>query len=178
MNQVTTTLDGTTTPAAFSPAISGVGTAGQKVFDGQIDLPTPSILTVTYQATIADEASGVIVENELKAQADLLGGNSGSFSYTLTNTAKFGPTEVAATADVLLRGTIPGPCTTGCSGAAFNKSGTGASVNVIADDNGVIVTEAGVPTPIDVTYTLGANLSQWDGHNDNYTLDRNALRDF
>ncbi len=176
-NQTVTVLDGTTSPTSFDPTVSSAAdpTAAGESFAGQIDLPTPSVLTVTYQAVVPDEASRLLLEDALRASAAALGGNSGGFSHALTNTAKFGPGEVEATATVTLSGTIPGPCTTGCGGAAFGKSGAGASVNVIADGDGVIVDESGNPTPVDTTYTLAANLSQWDGRNNNYTLDRNVV---
>lgn len=172
-NQQVTTLDATSTPTAFDPTISGSGTAGEAL-TGTIDLPTPSILTLTYQATIADEASRLVVEAALQGAADALGGNSGTFTHPLTNTAQFDGGN-SRTATVNLRGTIPGPCTTGCAGAAFEKHASGGSVNVIADGAGLIINEAGDPAPVDVTYALSANLSQWDGRNSNYTLDRNVV---
>lgn len=172
-NQQVATLDGTTAPTAFAPTISGYGTTGQ-AFSGSIDLPTPSVLTVTYQATIADEVSRQVVEDALQDAADALGGNSGAFTHALTNTASFdGGNNQSAT--VNLQGTIPGPCTTGCAGAAFGKSADGGSVNVIADGTGQIVDDAGNPAPVDVTYTLSADLSQWNDSNSNYTLDRNVV---
>ncbi|MBX3093447.1 MAG: LPXTG cell wall anchor domain-containing protein [Cryobacterium sp.] len=170
-NQQVTTLDATTTvPAAFAPTITPDGQS----FTGSIDLPTPSILTVIYQATIADEASRLVVEAALQSAAGALGGDSGTFTHPLTNTAQFdGGNDQTAT--VNLQGSIPGPCTVDCSGAAFGKSASGGSVSVIADGTGLIVDEAGNPAPVGVSYTLSADLAQWDGHNSNYTLDRNVV---
>lgn len=161
-------------PTTFSPTISGATAGNGESFTSSSQITGPAILTITYNATIADEASRVLVENALRAEATGLNGNSGSFTHTLTNRATFNGGD-AQTADVDLTGTIPGPCTTGCNGAAFGKSGSGASVNVITDDDGLIVDEQGNPAPVDVTYTLSADLSQWDGHNNNYTLDRNVV---
>lgn len=163
-------------PFAFAPTINPAAAGTGESFTSQSQITGPAILTVTYQATIADEASRVLVEDALRAEANGLGGNSGNFSHTLTNTATFGPNAVTDTADISMQGTIPGPCTTGCNGGlGFGKTGTGASVNVITDAAGQIVDENGAAAPVDVTYTLRANLHEWDGHNSNYTLDRNVV---
>lgn len=172
-NRTSTPLSGASTPAAFSPTITGTGTTGER-FTGDIDLPTPSVLTITYQATILNEASRLVVEQGLQNEANALSGNSGSFTHDLTNSATFNGGD-AQTSIVSLSGVIPGPCTTGCAGAAFDKQASGASVNVIADGAGIIVDETGTNAPVDAIYTLRADLSQWDGRNSNYTLDRNVV---
>ncbi|MCW5951210.1 MAG: carboxypeptidase regulatory-like domain-containing protein [Propionibacteriaceae bacterium] len=137
----------------FSPTVTGSS------FAGSVTVPGPSILTITYRATVTDVAA---LQAQLQAAYDALGGNTGNFEITLPNTASFDGTE--RTASVRLRGTVAGVNI----GQAFAKSASWSS-RVIATD------EAGNLTPpVEITYTLKADLRQWTG-GQNFTLDRNVV---
>ncbi|QWF23199.1 carboxypeptidase regulatory-like domain-containing protein [Nocardioides sp. LMS-CY] len=146
-------LNRTTGPFAFTPTVAGGS------FTGSVDVPGPSILTITYQAEVTDVAA---LEALLQARYDALGGATGSFEIQLTNTATFGTTD--RTASVRLRGNVPGVNI----GQAFTKTADWSTRNVVTDADGNLT------PPADITYMLKADLRQWTG-GPNFTLDRNVV---
>lgn len=146
-------LNRTTAPFAFSPTVTGSS------FSGTVDVPGPSILTVTYRATVTDIPA---LEALLQAEYEELNGGTGNFEITRVNTASFGETD--RTASVRLRGNVPGVNI----GQAFGKNADWSSRNVVTDDAGNLT------PPADVTYTLRADLRQWVG-GPNFTLSQNVV---
>ncbi len=147
-------LNRTSASFPFSPAIAGNG------FSGTVDVPAPSMLTITYTARVTDVAA---LEALLQTQYENLNGGTGSFQIQLTNTASFGGTN--RTASIRLRGTVPGVNI----GQAFGKTSNWSTKNVVAGQDGALT------PPADLTYTLRADLRQWDGHDANFTLGRNVV---
>lgn len=146
-------LNRTTSDFAFSPTVSGSS------FSGSVDVPGPSVLTITYRARVTDVAA---LEALLQASYDALGGGTGNFEIQLTNTASFG--EIDRTASIRMRGTVPGVNV----GQAFGKTADWSSRDVVTDPEGNLT------PPADITYTLTADLRQWTG-GPNFTLDRNVV---
>lgn len=147
----------------FDPTIAG------QTFAETVDLPEASVLTVTYQVKVTDKA---LLETALRAKFDAMKGDSGDFKIAVNNTVGFGDDKAnERSAAIGIKGDVPGPGV----GKAFTKVGSWVDATLITDENGAIVDEAGVPAPVEITYTLGANLGQWDGHNKNFTLDRNVV---
>ncbi|WP_156876571.1 SdrD B-like domain-containing protein [Microbacterium luticocti] len=147
-------LNRTTAPYAFAPTVTGSS------FAGTVDVPGPSMLTLTYTAKVTDVAA---LRNALQAKYDALNGGTGSFEIQLTNTATFDGTE--RTASIRVRGTVAGVNI----GQAFGKTSDWAGRNVTTAEDGTLT------PPAEITYTLKADLRQWDGHNAAFTLDRNVV---
>ncbi|MCI0158071.1 carboxypeptidase regulatory-like domain-containing protein [Leifsonia shinshuensis] len=147
-------LNRTTGAFPFSPTVSG------NAFTSTVDVPGPSILKLTYTVHIDDVAG---LRTQLQAQYDALGGAPGSFSIQLKNTATFG--TGSASASVQLQGRVAGVSL----GGAFSKDSDWNSKNVVTDAAGDLT------PPVDITYTLKADLRQWTGANPNFTLSRNVV---
>lgn len=149
-----TGLNRETNPFAFTPTISG-GTS----FSGTVDVPGPSILTITYVARVTDTAP---LRDLLQVEYDARNGESGNYQITPTNTATFG--TVDRTASFRMRGTIAGVNI----GQAFGKDASWSSRTVAPAADGSLT------PPTDITYTLRADLTRWTG-GPNFTLDRNVV---
>lgn len=147
-------LNRTTVPFGFSPSVISDS------FSGTVDVPGPSILVITYRATVTDVAA---LEALLQAQHDALGGDTGNFEITLVNEASAGALET--TASVRLRGNVPGVNV----GQAFGKNADWSTRNVVTDEDGNLT------PPADITYTFRADLRLWTGGNAHFTLDRNVV---
>lgn len=146
-------------------------TAFDAVVDGDSfswtgDVPGPSNLTITYQVQVADV---VALQALLQTQYESLGGASGAFTIQLTNTASFG--DVDRTASVRVRGTVAGSSTPTSPSLrqAFGKTADWSTQNVVTAEDGTLTPAA------DIVYTLRADLSQWDGSSDSFTLQRNVV---
>ncbi|MFT4110141.1 SdrD B-like domain-containing protein [Propionicimonas sp.] len=155
-------LNRETNPFAFSPTITG------NSFTSSVDLPADSILVITYAVTVPDEAARLALQTQLQAAADARNGDPGNFSVSLQNTASFGTENRSAT--LQLTGTLPaapGPT----PGSAFGKTSDWTTQELKANADGTLT------PPEDITYTLHADLAQWDGRPDhaNYTLTRNIV---
>lgn len=146
-------LNRSTNPFTFAPTVAG------NSFSSSVDVPGPSILSITYKAKVTDVAA---LEALLQAKYDALGGGTGNFEIQLTNTATFGTTD--RTASVRLRGNVAGVNI----GQAFGKTADWSTKNVVTDQDGTLT------PPADITYTLKADLRQWTGGT-NFTLDRNVV---
>ncbi|MGN6128525.1 MAG: hypothetical protein ACTHON_18355, partial [Humibacter sp.] len=148
--------------------------AGQPTFDGQgfvldgLALPAQSQLAIHYTAKVkADEVSAL--QEALQAKADPIDpANGGGFSVALTNKAAVdGGTPVTGTTTI--GGSVPKEPQPNI-GAAFSKQSslTGQTPIELKADGTTLV------TPLDVTYRLNADLTQFDlaGHNlkDKYAL--------
>ncbi|MFT4229501.1 MAG: hypothetical protein QM602_04350 [Microbacterium sp.] len=135
-------------------------------FEGHVvgDLVGPSVLTLTYTVRVDDIDA---LDAALQAAFEARNGAPGNYQITPTNTATFGDDDETATASVRLRGTVSGPCPS-CNGD-FAKSGDLTTVTSLTEDDGTLL------EPVDIAYTLRANLAQWDGHSDNYTLNDNVV---
>lgn len=133
-------------------------------FTGHVvgDLVGPSVLTLTYTVQVDDVDA---LDTALQAAFDARNGAPGNYETNLTNTATFGG-DTTAEANVRLRGTVAGPCP---SCGAFGKSGDLTTANRLANEDGTLL------DPVDLTYTLGANLAQWDGHSPNFELNDNVV---
>ena len=157
-------LNQATDSFAFSPTISG------NSFTSSVNVPGagarnpagPSKLRITYKAKVSAGQVGAL-QTLLQAQHDALAGATGNFQTTLVNTASFG--GASTTASVRLRGTVPGVNV----GNAFGKTASWSTQNVVTDESGNLTPAA------DLTYTLKANLTLWDGHNAHFTLNQNVV---
>lgn len=144
----------------YTPTITG------NTFTSTVDLPAESILVITYQVTIPDEAARAALQTELQAAADALGGNPGNFLVNKVNTATFGTESRDATLRV--RGTVPaapGPV----PGNQFGKTSDWQTQELLANADGTLT------PPEDITYTLRANLGAWDNSGGNFNLTRNVV---
>lgn len=164
-------LNRRTDPFAFSPTITSDGNGGDS-FTSTVDLPGAgardpegaSILRVTYTAHVA--ASKVLdLESALQSAHDARDNDPGTFGVPMQNTATFGTETRTATVNV--NGTIPGVD----PGSAFAKTASWSTKNVVADENGALT------PPVEITYTLKADLTKWDERDGdpNFTLDRNVV---
>ncbi|MGC4110327.1 MAG: hypothetical protein QM747_07860 [Nocardioides sp.] len=147
-------LNRATAASTFAPTVTG-GTS----FAGTVDVPGPSILTITYKVKVTDVDA---LSAQLQTQYENLNGGTGNFQITPTNTATFAATT--RTASVRLRGTVAGVNV----GQAFSKGSDWSTKNVKPDEDGTLA------PPTDITYTLKADLRQWVG-GANFTLDRNVV---
>lgn len=138
---------------SFDPTPSG------NSFSDTVDLPANSILNITYRVRVTDKA---LLEGLLQDAYDAYvaenGTAPGTFQITRTNTANLG--EYERTRDVRFRGTIAGINI----GNAFNKSANWSTKIVKTGPDGKLT------PPADVTYTLRANLGQWNGSGTNFPL--------
>lgn len=134
-------------------------------FNGHVDgtLTGPSVLKLTYTVRVDDVAA---LNTALQAKYDDRKPSPGRYEIELPNTATFGG-DATATATVKVGASILGPCV---SCGKYGKSGDLTTANVLTDDDGNIV-----PDPVDLNYTLRANLGDWDGHSANYVLDDNFV---
>lgn len=156
-------LNQRTDPFAFAPTDAGDS------FQGNVDIPGPSRLSITYKVKVTDPAALTAL---LQAKYAELGGVNGNFSIDLTNTATFGDSTTKTA-----KFTITGKKTDGTDpipgislGSAFAKEAPGwTTPNVVVDEDGKL------ETPADITYSLTANLSQWDGRNEERNLTGNVV---
>ena len=176
-NQTDTPLTGATTPAAFAPTVD----AAERSFTGTMDLVGPAVLTINYQATVANEADRVALESALREQYEARNGAAGNYSLNLDNVATFGPDdERTRDARISITGNTPGPCTVGCGGdIGFGKGvdwdAPSYEREFITAEDGTILNAAGTPEAADLTYRFRANLTGFDDRNPNYTLNRNVV---
>lgn len=133
-------------------------------FDGHVvgDLVGPSVLKLTYTVRVDDVNA---LDAALQTAFDARNGAPGNYEINPRNTATFGA-DATASATIRLRGTVAGPCP---SCGAFAKTGDLGTVNELTRDDGTLL------EPVDIGYTLRANLAQWDGHSPNYTLGTNVV---
>lgn len=130
----------------------------------------PSVITMRYTARVIDPAP---LHTALQAAFDARNGAAGNYEIgtsgntptSTRNTVTFGG-DATASATIRLRGTIAGPT----PGDAFSKSGDLGTVVVETEADGTVI-----PAPIDVNYTLRANLSQWTGGSPNFTLNGDVI---
>lgn len=153
-------LNKTTSSYPFAP------TVGTSSFTGTANLPADSVLQVTYQAAIPDDTARAALEAQLQTKYDAIGPAGGTFSVALTNTATIDGHPKTAT--VTLRGTKAGPSKPNL-GNAFGKTSDWSTQNITPNADGSLT------PPVDITYTLTANLSQWDGSNEYKTLTGNVV---
>ncbi len=162
---------------AFTPTITGSS------FSWTGNIEGPSVLDVTYRAKV-DASQIADLRSRLQAQANTLKTDDswhGWYQVLLQNTADFGGiTQRSATVrlgDSIPQPPNPNPGPTGADlDAAFQKGAAWSSAIVEVDDEG------GLTPPVELTYTLRANLAWWDGRdgtsgtqNPNRVLDRNVV---
>lgn len=159
-----TTWDENGYNATAGPRTFTVDSSTPGGFDGHVvgDLVGPSVLKLTYTVRANDVAA---LDAAMQAAFDARNGAPGNYQINPENTATFDGDQTA-TAQVRLRGTVAGPCP---SCGAFAKSGDLTTVNTLPQSDGTLT------DPVDLTYTLGANLAQWDGHSPNFTLNDNVV---
>lgn len=168
-------LNRSTAAFPFAPTASGNG------FTWTGDIPGPSQLAITYTARIADDAQRLALQAELQAAYNAAGGNPGAFpnpALTLPNTATFGG-DTTRTANIGIQGSIAGPGIGAGTGKSHNWTGL-TPVNAQRLDFDQVDEDGNLTPALDITYTLRANLTGWDGRpdNPNYTLTQDAvLRD-
>ncbi|AIY01162.1 hypothetical protein ART_1563 [Arthrobacter sp. PAMC 25486] len=158
-------LNKETKPVTFVPPISG------NTFNGSLDLPATSKTVIEYKAVLADEAARAALEAQLQTAADMVEKTTGgNFSISLTNIATFGDTDTRDAA-VSFGGKVPAdPAAAGPNtGKAFWKNADWETKAVSPNENGALV------PPLDITYTLNTDLSQWDGNNVLKTLKSNVV---
>lgn len=134
-------------------------------FDGHIagDLVGPSVLRLSYTVRVTDVAE---LDAALQSAYTARAGAPGNYEIFLKNTATFGG-DSTAEANVRLRGTVAGPCPA-CVGD-FGK-GTDLTTEIrLAQADGTLL------EPVDIDYTISADLGQWDGHSPNFTLNDNVV---
>ncbi len=149
-----TTSEGTS-EVPFVPAFSG------NSFTGTVNVPAQSSLKITYQAQVTNVTA---LEDLLRTQYLARDNAPGNYEITLPNVATFGG-DIERTANVRLRGNIPGVGI----GNNFAKTGNWTLQNVVADKDGTLTPAA------EMVYTLSANLTPWDGRNENFTLTKNVV---
>lgn len=149
-----TTLEGTK-PFEFVPTIDG------NSFTASVDVPAQSTLRITYQAKVTDVAA---LEAKIRDQWLALDNKPGNYEALLPNVALFGD-EHERTASVRVRGNIPGVGV----GNNFAKNGNWKLRSVVADKTGAL------QPPVEMNYTLRADLTPWDARNPNFTLTQNVV---
>jgi uncharacterized protein YuzE len=137
----------------FAPTVSG------NSFDGTLDVPAFSVTTITYKAKIKDQAT---LDAWYQAYLDQVSDTENfetakTFNIaSLVNQATFGPDAVEKSATVTIRDGWGNMGEVG-PGSAFSKSASPAySIPVVTEDGTLVA-------PVSVDFTLGANLSSWDG---------------
>lgn len=130
-----------------------------------LDIPENSYLTISYSASVSDVEG---LEAQLQPLADAIDEYDGGwFATDLVNTAEIDGTPDTAT--VTVGGHRPAAPTPD-HGAAFGKaSEPSGTIDIELDDDGALA------APIDVTYTLSADLTQFAGFEGRYELDRNVV---
>ena len=138
----------------YSPSID------DNAFTSTVNTPANSQLAITYKVKVTNKE---LLEQKLSDACKTLGGAPGTFSHVLPNTATFGTTP--KTAEFRLNGVIAG-----VNGKdAFVKKADWTHQNVAVAEDGTL-------TPAqDITYTLGANLTKWNGTSPNFTLNQNVV---
>src|SRR5699024_2851977 len=133
-------------------------------------------LTITYKATITDEAARVALQDKLQTAYNDLGEEYGNFGFNLTNTATFGGDD-EKTANVWLGGhkaSPPAPV----GPQPWNAFGKDASwtgyerprAHAEAAEDGTLA------TPLDITYTLTADLSKLLANDEtDFVLDQDVV---
>src|SRR5690625_1193276 len=137
------------------------------------DIASPSELTITYSASVAEGQLEALTA-ALQEDFDALEVGYGDFGLELENTASFG--GETRSDEVPINGSVGEPPVPQ-PGDAFNKDADFSSVNISTGPGGAI------EPPQEITYTFSANLSQWDGqaedgylNRDDFTLDdRNVV---
>jgi len=155
--------------APWTPSVTADTTNGDTLA-GTIDLPAKSITEIRYRASINNWP---LVQARIQDAFDTRPGapGPGRFSTVWTNTAEFG-SEVTRTATLEIAGNAPGPV----PGQAFDKGSDWPSASDPEGELTVDTAPDGTLSPaLDIRYTLGADLGQWDGRNIYYTLDRNVV---
>jgi serine-aspartate repeat-containing protein C/D/E len=145
----------------FAPTIAG------NAFAGTVNLPASSRTTLTYKATVANEAARAALEAQLQTEYNKIAATGGSYSVKLKNTATFGG-NTERTASVSIGGSVAGPSGPNL-GNAFNKEAAWASTVLNPAEDGTLNPAA------DVTYTLKADLREWSGENTLKTLTGNMV---
>ncbi|MFT3853129.1 MAG: SdrD B-like domain-containing protein [Ilumatobacteraceae bacterium] len=146
----------------FAPALDPSGGS----FSTTADLPANSILTITYQAAIPDEAARAALEALLQTAYDAVGSSGGTFYVNLTNTASIN--GVTKTANVRLQGTKANEGVTPGT-TQFDKTSDWASQNITPDTDGSL-------SPAQpITYTFKVNLTAWDASTALKTLSDNVV---
>lgn len=133
-------------------------------FDGHVvgAIEGPSVLRLTYKVRVTDVDE---LDDQLQAAFDARNGSPGNYEIFLTNTATFdGDTD--AEASVRLRGTVAGPCVT-CGN--LTKTGDLTTETMPTQPDGTLL------SPIDLGYTVHADLAAWDGHSPNFELNDNMV---
>lgn len=163
VNPVTTTLTGL-------PKISGT------TFTYALAVEANSRYTFTYAARIAGQSALDALRTQLQAEYDKVKANPDGASYRvgLSNTASFGASIDTATRFV--GGSVAAEARPN-TGNAFAKSVDVAAVGADAPAVDVATSTTGaLRTPIPVTYTLKADLTQWNDFADSrYKLTRNVV---
>lgn len=155
----------TNTPYTFSPTITPGATASDpSSFSGTVTVPENSRLEIKYKAQVLDDANLAILHAALQAAFDARGGATGDFQITVPNVAS-ASTDHTATANVRLRGNVPGPGI----GNAFDKTGSWTHLEIDADATGAVT------PPAEIIYTLTADLRIWDNRNAHFTLTDNVV---
>jgi len=143
-------LNKVVTNTTFAPTISG------NSFSTTIDLPAHGTSEFYYAAAIDGEAGVAALRDALQAAYDKIDPvKGGSYSKTLTNTATFGGT-VKKSQSFTINGSVKGEAGVDLN-QAFDKIATPDWQLVQRNADGTLV------EPAQITYTLKADLRQWDG---------------
>ncbi|WP_222843258.1 SpaA isopeptide-forming pilin-related protein [Microbacterium sorbitolivorans] len=153
--------------------LAGLSFDGQSFEISGLDLPEQSVLTISYTASVSADKVDAL-RDALQVQADKVidanTGNGGWFGVDLKNSATInGAGETTGSFGV--GANVPGDSRPN-TGAAFAKSVDVQGDQTIAlDEDGKTLTE-----PIDVTYTLQADLTQFAEYADTrYALSHNVV---
>ncbi|MEV8268687.1 SdrD B-like domain-containing protein, partial [Microbacterium sp. NPDC076911] len=155
-------LNRETSPFAVSPSITATG------FAATVTLPADSQFVLTYKARVTDKAA---LEARLQAEYDKVQAAGGSYSTTVKNTVAWSDGQ-NKTATVTLSGSVAAPPADPQPnyGSAFSKS---VDVTTVDSSDSIVVADA---TPVDVVYTLSADLTKWADFSDtDYALARNVV---
>ena len=136
---------------SFNADVSGAATDGQ-AFTGHVAVDGPMSITITYTAHVEDLTA---LQNALQTQSDSLGDGSGTIVASLTNEASFDGAGVGPV-DATVR--VQAQKSAGIDpGNAFGKTAGWINKIVTGDDDGNLT------DPVDVIYTLTADLTGIDG---------------
>lgn len=151
----------TNTKLAFAPTITG------NSFTGQLNLPGQSLTTLTYKASIADEATRLKLQAALQGAYDQIDqGKGGDFKAGLTNTANMGGIEKAGTIEV--GGSVAGRSPNVTNAFKKSTSWTGGQAIEPAADGTLVPAK-------DVNFTFKTDLTQWKGDDAFNTLNSNVV---
>ncbi|QGH70117.1 SdrD B-like domain-containing protein [Pseudactinotalea sp. HY158] len=158
-------LNQTTGDFTFAPTVTPSTDGTSASFAGAVDVPGPSILTVTYKAQVTDiDGLTALVQEAYDARE----GAPGNYSVELKNTATFGDTD--RTASKRIGGNIAAPPSPE-PGNAFGKS---ADWNKQTFSPEAVAEDGTFATPVDIAYTLKADLTKLQGKSD-FELSRNVV---